>query len=530
MGSKSERRLVMKARWMTLLTGTLMLISLAAYQPAGAAPAGELTIVSYMIGNQVPLPWEEATHANDWIKLLYDPLVGTTPDASCSTEMGLAEKWEMSPDGLTWTFFLKKGVKFHDGVEVTAKDAKFSIERAMGPDSKANTAGDLRAAIKSMEVNGTHTLVVTCKRPSLFLPELFSDIGTCAGSVAPKDSYEKVGRDQFVKNPIGSGPYKFHSQLIGSFIKLEATDKHWRDGVPRYKYVTFRIIPEESTQIAMLKTGEADIARVGRERVKEVLEAGFNVVSKKNAAIVTFQPNMQWTSPAFADVRFRKALTLAIDRETIIKHIFGGMASPTTNYPGANIFGVKGAPTLKPYPYDPEQARRLIKEGGYEGFEFIVPIYTRAGCPEIPRVVETVYSYWTKIGVKPKTLNMEAAKWIEMERGRKVQGYINCSDSMTCPALSELLSRFSQNLHSKWPRTMINDPKADGMIDRAEKSLDRTEVEKITVDLYRYTYENYIYIPVCDIDDMIATNRKVPKWEPGYRRVDRNINDIIRQR
>jgi len=78
--------------------------------------------------------------------------------------------------------------------------------------------------------------------------------------------------------------------------------------------------------------------------------------------------------------------------------------------------------------------------------------------------------------------------------------------------------------------TLVKDPKVDQMIDRAERSLSRTEIEKIMVDLYRYMYDNHVFIPICDIHDYIATTQKVPKWEPGYRRHDRNINDIIRQR
>ena len=181
--------------------------------------------------------------------------------------------------------------------------------------------------------------------------------------VVPKDYYEKVGKDEFQRRPIGSGPYKFHSQQVGSFIKLEATDKHWRDGVPKYKYMTYRIIPEESTRMAMLKTGEADIARISRESVKDALSSGMNVLGKEGYAVLIYIPNMQWTSPVFSDIRFRKALNLAIDKEAIIKHILAGMAKPVGTWPGSSISALGGDPNLKPYPYDPQEARRLIKEG-----------------------------------------------------------------------------------------------------------------------------------------------------------------------
>ena len=129
------------------------------------------------------------------------------------------------------------------------------------------------------------------------------------------------------------------------------------------------------------------------------------------AAVVVFHPNMQWTSPVFSDIRFRKALNLAIDKEAIIKQLFAGLAKPIATYPGSNISAVGGDPTLKPYPYDPQEARRLIKEGGWEGYEFTLMSYARAGCPEFPQVVEAIAGYWEKIGLKPKIRMTEWAVW-----------------------------------------------------------------------------------------------------------------------
>ena len=127
----------MKTKWMTLLAGIVVLtmILFTGYQPVAGAPPTEVKTVSSQLGNQNPVPYLESSAANDWMQLLYDHLVGCTPEGRFSTKLGLANRWEMSPDGLTWTFSLRKGVKFHDGVELTAKDVKFSLDLCRLPKS-----------------------------------------------------------------------------------------------------------------------------------------------------------------------------------------------------------------------------------------------------------------------------------------------------------------------------------------------------------------------------------------------------------
>ncbi len=348
--------------------------------------------------------------------------------------------------------------------------------------------------------------------------------------ILPKDYFEKVGRDNFFQKPVGSGPYKFHSQQVGSYVRFEATDKHWRDGVPRYKSVTFRIIPEENTRIAMLKTGEADIARISRDAVKEALSAGLNIVTKENAAVVYMGANMQWTSPVFSDIRFRKALNLAIDKEAIIKNIFGGLAKPVAGYPGSCISVVGGDLTLKPYPYDPEEARRLIKEGGWDGHEFILMSYPRAGCPEFPLLIETLADYWQKIGLNPKIRMTDWAVWRLAMRDKKTQNTIHGADSPMSADFLTIIGKLEDRWYFKIPRSSVNIPELNERFDRIEKSLDTAEVARLLAEIYRYAYDQYLAIPICEIPDMIATTKRIPKWDPGRRQIDRNYYDLIKQR
>jgi peptide/nickel transport system substrate-binding protein len=522
----------MKARWTVRLAGLVVLaiIPLTIFQPVLAAPSsGEVKTVAPMWGNGIPIPYLEITQGSDWMHLLYDYLVFQNVEGELAPELSLAHKWEMSPDGLTWTFYIRKGVKFHDGVELTAKDVKFSLELCGLPDSMSTNSSFIRRDVKSIEVKDSYTVVIHCKKPAIFLPDILSTGPGLDGMIVPKDYYEKVGRDQFAKRPIGTGPYKWHSQLAGSFIKLEATERHWLYGVPKYKYMTYLVIPEESTQLAMLRAGEADIARISAEAVKGAMGAGLNIVTKANAACVHFLTGAQWTSPVFSDIRFRKALNLAVDKEAIIKHIFEGMARRVVMYPGSDVSAIGGDQGLKPYPYDPKEAARLIKEGGWEGYEFTLVSYPRAGCPEFPRVVETLAGYWQKIGLRPKILMTEYGSWRKLWDEGKTQNQVFGFDGVLSPSLDTLLPKFQDRWYARNKRSTVNNAEVNERFDRINKSLDTAEVSKLLGEIWRWAYDQYAAIPICEIPYKIATTKRIPPWDPGRRRNDLNYLGLIKQ-
>ncbi len=523
----------MQTKGWYLLAGAVVLMGIlfTGYAPVEAAPpAGEVKIVAPEFGDQVPIPYIEGGRGKDWFDLLFDHLVGVDSQGKFSSDIGLANKWEMSPDGTTWTFYLRKGVKFHDGVELTSKDVKFSIEQHRLPDATNPESGFIRKTVTNIDAKDPYKVVIQCKEPAIFLAQFLSNMESSFGQIVPKDYYEKVGKDGFIKHPIGSGPYRWHSQQVGASIKLEATEKHWRDGVPRYKYMTFIVIPEESTRLAMLRTGEADIARVSREAVKDAKGAGLNLVAKENAGVVVFILNMQWASPVFSDVRFRKALNLAIDKEAIIKQLFVNLAKPLGGYPGSHAVAFGGDLTLKPYPYDPQEARRLIKEGGWEGHEFALVSYPRAGCPEYPLVVEALAGYWQKIGLKPNIRISEWSVWRKAWGERKTQNTINGYDDSLAPDLSGLVSKFEDKWFFGNPRSSANIPALNERFEKMRKSRDVAEISKLMREIYGYAYDQYLMIPICQIPDMIATTKRIPQWDPGIRRQDRNYSDLIRQR
>jgi peptide/nickel transport system substrate-binding protein len=265
----------------------LALLGMVAVGTGWAQPKTELTIALSSFATEVLDPPLGGHLVKYYLSMMFDYLVGTTPDGQPSREGGIATRWENSPDFKRWTFHLRKGVKFHNGDELTSEDVKFSIMRNIGKRSTTGYAGPLRTLIQDIETPAPDRVVVVTKEPTLIIPLYLSRSLSTEGMVTPKKYIESVGDDVFARKPIGSGPYKFVEQVTGSHITLTAGDNHWRIGTPKYKTMTFRLVPEETTRIALLRRGEVDVVELSRERVKDVEKDGFPIHYRREESILT---------------------------------------------------------------------------------------------------------------------------------------------------------------------------------------------------------------------------------------------------
>ncbi len=182
---------------------------------------------------------------------------------------GLAEKFEYSKDGLTLTLFLRKGVIWQGGWgEVTADDVKYTYDR-LSRSSTSMVASILRAAVKNIDIIDRTVVAFRLKKPS---PEVWGDIFGAANAAAPimcKKYIESVGDEKARFQPIGSGPYRLVERRAGEYLKFQASEKHWRV-VPEFKDVMVHLVPEETTRVAMLKTGKIDIAPISAQTVADL--------------------------------------------------------------------------------------------------------------------------------------------------------------------------------------------------------------------------------------------------------------------
>src|SRR3989440_1014621 len=425
-----------------------------------------------------------------YLSLMSDYLVDTTPEGQPSPAGGLATRWENSADHKRWTFHLRKGVKFHDGTEMTADDVKFSLQRAMSKRSTTGYAGPLRTLIADIETPAPDRVVIVTREPTLIIPTYLSRSLSTEGMVLPKKYIEANGDDVFARKPVGTGPYKFVEQVVGSHIKMTAVDNHWRIGVPKYKNVTFKLVPEEATRIAILRRGEADVADVSRERVKELEGEGFPIHVRREEAILHmwFVLDQDGWPARMKDKRVREAMNLAVNRAEIVQAIFAGHGEPAAIPMGLSWsfkdVGFKVTPEMA-YAHDPARAKKLLADAGHpNGFPLDVYAFQLPGLPEGKAFAEAVAGYWEKIGIKPKLIPVDYAafrkNWVDRKTPGAI-GYFNIANRnwMGTYALLEKQGYSPSKLNDT-----VNDPEIDGMIKQVMSQTDQQKINALMRNIF----------------------------------------------
>jgi peptide/nickel transport system substrate-binding protein len=531
-----------RTRWVTLVVGlglTMAAMFTLPWTPRAIAaetttdqPTGELRLAMPGIGNMRPAPWMESAFGKGYLTLLYDFLVGVHPDGSLSADNGVAERWDMSEDGKTWTFWLRQGVKFHDGSDLTAEDVKWSLEMVTRPESVAAFAARLRGTIQEIEAPEPYKLIIRTKTPAIFLAQDLSMGAGFEGAILPKAYYEQVGADAFAAKAVGSGPYKWVKGVTGSWLQLEAVDQHWAEGVPKFKTVTYQVVPEESTRIAMIQTGEADIVGVSRERVAELEATGLKVFVKERGSVMGCYFHQQWDDVPVADKRVRQALNLAINRDELVNFIFAGQAKLVAMYPIGSFAAAAGADTsLKPYTFDPDRAKALLKEAGYaNGFESTIYSYAREDVPEMARLVEAITGYASTIGVKLKIFSTEYPVARTKRMTGKMPGHISCLGTPNRANAGDLMSLLYTLHHSSSKFTDHKNPELDALLEKAAAATKVEEVSSLIGDIHRWMYNDYGTMPIAEVSTPYVVNaEKVPQWDLGRTLYDNNDRGLIRR-
>jgi peptide/nickel transport system substrate-binding protein len=319
---------------------------------ASAADDNLVIAVSEDIDTLHPMNYSTSVEAMV-LNQIYDPLIYMNPDGAEDPEPRLAESWEVSDDGLDYTFHLRDGVTFQDGTALTADDVVFSLEQYQ----KSEYQGSNVDGLDTVEAKDEHTVVCHLSQP--YSPFM---LGLSSCHIASKAYYDSVGEDEFAATPNGTGPYKFVSRATGSNITLEANEDYY-GGAPAIKSVTIEVIPDSATTAIALQTGEVSFAEIESSSLAQ-LEAN-NAITIARAETSGFSyVTMNTEKEPFNNPTFRQAVNYAINRENVINIVYDGEAEENSNICAKSRFGYSD--DQPQYTYDPDKAKELLKEAGIE--------------------------------------------------------------------------------------------------------------------------------------------------------------------
>lgn len=442
---------------------------------------------------------------------------------SAEIEPMLAERWEGSADNMSWTFYLRKGIQFHEGWgEFTAEDVKFTYEKTIAEASKNGSASTMRTLIKSVEVIDPYTVRINMASPIIDMPQRQSLTLTYHGlNIISKKYHEAVGDMKAAQKPIGTGPYRFVEYKPGDAVTLEAVEGHWRI-TPYYKTLIFKLVPDPGTELAKLKAGEVDLIGIGIDNIPEIegkrglkviQTAPINMYSLYFAGLYAqgqgSYPTLPWVGPdPEKALKVRKAMNLAINRQEILDHVFKGRGQSMTEFQFFPDYPTTDRSVIG-YPYDPDQARKLLAEAGFpNGFEFDLVYTSTTSMPQMGDLTLLAASYWEKIGLKPKVQSMELGPLYSGYSRRTLGKFIYAFPSGW---YGDTVQPYASVVSGPGARHLEH-PNMDPLIKAVQLETDPAKLAEKLRALQRFVHDNYLTITVAAVPKIWAVSDKVGSW------------------
>jgi peptide/nickel transport system substrate-binding protein len=410
---------------------------------------------------------------------LHDALVKPMPGNQMTPS--LAESWTVSPDQRAYEFKLREGLKFHNGDPFTAEDVKFSFMRAKG--SKV-----LHDRVKEVVVVSPYRVRFQLHEPFPDFMAFYGTMATGAGWIVPKAYIEKVGDDGFKKNPVGLGPYKFVSHNPGIELVMEANESYWRK-MPSVKRLVYKVVPESTTRMAMLKRNEVDIAYLLEVPQAQEIKRDPNLKLAFSGGIAIFFLDFldQWDPKSpWADKRVRLAASYALDRQALSDAETLGASKPAGNFiPRAFDFALP----IEPLPHNPARAKQLLAEAGYpNGFDagelYQLPPYFSLG--------EAIIGNLQSVGIKMRMRPMERAAYFATIQSKKAKGVCVCSSAL----YGNAASRMSEIYPSEGAYAYGGYPDTDALYKQQARETDRKKREALLHQIQQIMNERTRIAPI----------------------------------
>lgn len=337
---------------------------------------------------------------------------------------GLAESWETSEDGLTWTFHLRKGVQFHDGTPFNAEAVVYNFQRWMDPEHPEHKGGefpyygymfsgfkgDEGHLIESVSAQDEYTVQFKLKKPlGPFLSNLaMSPFGIASPTAVKKDPVK------FAQHPVGTGPFKFESWKKNDTVVLVKNENYWKKGQPKLDRVIFKSIPDNAARFSALKSGDIDMMDGLNPNDVQLVkqDQNFELYAQEGMNVGYLALNTE--KEPFNNVKVRQAINHAVNKDAIIKNFYAGQAVAAVNPMPSMMWGYNDQ--VKDYEYDLDKAKQLLKEAGYpDGFEveFYAMTEPRPYMPNGKKIAEFIQADLAKIGIRAKIVTYDWQTYLD---------------------------------------------------------------------------------------------------------------------
>jgi peptide/nickel transport system substrate-binding protein len=485
-------------------------------EPSGPQQGGDLIVGSIGAPTLFNDLYSTDTASSDISGFIYNGLV--TSNEKLEAVGSLAESWNTSEDGLTWTFNLKKGVKWHDGKDFTADDVVFTYSIPLSEDYSGARASSFEK-IKSIKAIDQHTVEIVLSEP--YAPFIW----TAAYGILPKHilgdvPIAELGEHEFnTKNPIGTGPFKFVEWKEGQYVKVEANEDYF-EGRPYLDSITYKIVPDQNALLAQKAAGDvhhiavssADLATAQQWESEEKV----NLFTGPSLAYTYLGYNQK--NELFQDKKVRQALTHAIDREAIVEAVLNGDGQ-LANTPGSPISWAfnKNVPV---FDYDVDKAKAMLAEAGWEdtdgdgvldkdGKKFSFEVKTNQGNKAREQIATIVQQQFKEVGIEAKPKIMEWSAFIgEVTAPNwKYDAVILGWSLGTDPDPSDIF-------HSKEREEGLNfvhysNPEMDALMDENTKILDQEERAEVIKEIQAGIAEDQPYSFLYYPNDHYATPKNL---------------------
>ncbi len=476
-------------------------VTIAAFNAPVAIAAGTLTVAPVAPGD--PGSFDPIdTFLVTWGSVgsqIYDGL--TMRGVDMKLVPGLATAWEMLDDNNRIRFTLRKGVSFHNGEPFNAAAVKFTFDRLLGPEGKKGPQQSNYDAIKEVNIVDDYTVDFILGRPD---PVLLTKLAGYGAMIVPPKYIQEKGDDYFNTHPVGTGPFKYVDYQPKISLTLERNPDYW-DGAPKLDKLVYRYITEPSTQASELLAGRLDVAANIPLSMTSVINdhADLKVVAIDGPTTAALRYNTRDGITANKEVR--KALTMAVDRDAIIKQILLGYATPVASFQGKLSFGYD--PAMKPLPFDPAKAKAMLAEAGVKPGS-PVQIDFRGSDANFREVVQAVGAYFQGVGLKPTVKGYETSVLLNdiIPNGKTGNMWQNLWGGWTFDYDNTAYSMYHSG--EKW-NPYDKDKKLDAMLEEQRSIYDQDKRLTILRDVALYVQEQALEMPLYSIKAVFGVNKRV---------------------